>query len=140
MHFPKNYSLDLNEKRISNYFPNLKLGENFIYTSLKTDVYNCVAWSLKIDGNWIEYDLNVDDYVSLFFDNGFRRSENTNFMDGVEKIAIYVDDKNLFTHVARQLDTGKWTSKFGEWEDIEHDTLEAIEGSGYGRPYLIMEK
>jgi hypothetical protein len=53
---------------------------------------------------------------------------------------IYADKDNCFTHVARQLYTGAWTSKIGEWEDIEHLTLEAVSGGLYGEPAIIMRK
>ncbi len=140
MNVPENYSFDLTERRRQQYFPNLKFEQNFVFTSLKTDDYNCVAWSLKIDDEWIQYDLNVEDYINHFSGCGFRFSENEHFVKGVEKIAIYADYKNQFTHVARQLDNGKWTSKLGDWEDIEHDTLDALSGDFYGKPFIIMEK
>ncbi|MCI0637958.1 MAG: hypothetical protein L0Y72_23715 [Gemmataceae bacterium] len=35
------------------------------------------------------------------------------------------------THAARQLPTGRWSSKLGPSEDIEHD-LHALEGEIYG--------
>ena len=49
MEFPKDYSFDLTDTRRNLYFPNLRTGENFIFSSLKNDEYNCVAWSLKND-------------------------------------------------------------------------------------------
>jgi hypothetical protein len=27
----------------------------------------------------------------------------------------------------------KWSSKLGDWEDVEHTTLEALEGDFYGK-------
>ena len=47
--------------------------------------------------------------------------EDGPLQDGYEKIAIYALDGEP-THAARQLDTGRWTSKLGKHEDIEHDT------------------
>ena len=44
----------------------------------------------------------------------------------MEKLAIYGDEHG-FTHVARQLENGRWTSKLGEQWDIEHE-LEAVAG------------
>jgi hypothetical protein len=38
------------------------------------------------------------------------------------------------------LPTGKWTSKLGDWDDIEHDTLEALEAAFYGRVAQIMKR
>lgn len=64
---------------------------------------------------------------------------------GIEKIAIYVDANGVPTHAARQLADGTWTSKLGEWEDIQHKTLEAMEdsrglGLGYGKVKLILKR
>jgi hypothetical protein len=35
-------------------------------------------------------------------------------------------------HAARQLPTGRWTSKLGKAVDIEHDTPEGVTGPVYG--------
>ena len=56
---------------------------------------------------------------------------NGSLEDGYEKVAIYARDGEL-THAARQLRDGRWTSKLGKYEDIEHDSLEALYGDGYG--------
>jgi len=42
--------------------------------------------------------------------------------------------------MARQLENGKWTSKLGELEDIEHDTLDVFDDSDYGTVACIMKK
>jgi hypothetical protein len=55
------------------------------------------------------------------------------------KVAIYASGGEL-THAARQLPDGQWTSKLGDLEDIEHDTLEALKCEEYGKPVLIMRK
>lgn len=57
---------------------------------------------------------------------------------GLEKLAIYADGE-FPTHVARQLPNGHWTSKLGEWEDVEH-ALEALVGKEYGQVALIMSR
>jgi hypothetical protein len=65
--------------------------------------------------------------------------------NSIEKVAIYVDDAGGPTHAARQLADGTWTSKLGEWEDIQHNTLEAMEdsgglGLGYGKVALVLRR
>jgi hypothetical protein len=45
-----------------------------------------------------------------------------------------------YTHAARQLPTGKWTSKLGKGEDIEHDTPEDVAGGVYGDVMQIMKR
>ncbi len=57
-----------------------------------------------------------------------------------EKVAIYEDAQGKPTHMARQLDSGLWTSKLGEAWDIVHHALEGIEGQQYGRATLAMRR
>lgn len=56
-----------------------------------------------------------------------------------EKIAIFADAAGKPTHAARQLHSGKWTSKLGNSEDIEH-ALGGISGSKYGVVAVIMKR
>lgn len=58
---------------------------------------------------------------------------------GYEKVALYVDHDGKPTHAARQLPTGRWTSKLGKIEDIEHE-LEGIAGSVYGSVAKILKR
>jgi hypothetical protein len=57
----------------------------------------------------------------------------------MEKIAIFADATGSPTHAARQLTSGRWTSKLGEAEDIEHE-LRAIEGDIYGTVVAILKR
>ena len=43
------------------------------------------------------------------------------------------------THAARQLRSGRWTSKLGQAEDIEHE-LRALEGAIHGAVVLILKR
>ena len=45
-----------------------------------------------------------------------------------------------WTHAARLKPDGKWTSKLGIEEDIEHNTLESMEGDLYGFVIQILRK
>src|SRR6185437_13377590 len=149
MNFPPNYHLNLTDLRIKNHFPNLRKGENFKFTSLGTDDYNCIAWASEITDNWVQlYDLrgtktDAVSYVNYFKSLGFDITTDKTVEEGKLKIAIYIGTEHLeheFKHVARQLPNGKWTSKLGEWEDIEHNTPEALAGKSYGENIVIMEK
>ena len=46
----------------------------------------------------------------------------------------------LYTHAARQLPGGKWTSKLGKAEDIEHDTADVVAGGIYGEVVELMKR
>jgi len=49
---------------------------------------------------------------------------------GWEKVALYATDEGP-THAARQMPNGRWTSKLGPEEDIEHE-LQGLSGAFYG--------
>jgi hypothetical protein len=145
--FPPGYVFDLHKGRIERHFPNLKIGENSSHKSKKGDDYNCAAWAIELKEGWIEFkdehgnlDLRLETYISYYENLGFSQTDTIQLEEGVIKIAIYTDAKKEFTHVARQLSNGIWTSKIGDWEDIEHTTLEAVGGKSYGNPAVIMRK
>jgi len=55
---------------------------------------------------------------------------------GFEKVAIYARDGTPL-HAARQITSGKWVSKLGPREDIEHD-LHGLAGNIYGSVAVIL--
>ena len=56
-----------------------------------------------------------------------------------EKLALYGAGL-MYTHAARQLADGKWTSKLGQLEDIVHDSPDDIAGSDYGEVVQFMKR
>ena len=46
----------------------------------------------------------------------------------------------MYTHAARQLLSGKWTSKLGKSVDIEHDTTDVVARGLYGEVVQIMKR
>ena len=50
---------------------------------------------------------------------------------GFEKVALY-GSGFMYTHAARQLPDGRWTSKLGQKEDITHNTPDDVAGGVYG--------
>jgi hypothetical protein len=57
---------------------------------------------------------------------------------GYEKVALFAL-LGKPKHAARQLPGGRWTSKLGEWEDIEH-ALHDLTGMVYGSVALVMKR
>jgi hypothetical protein len=51
---------------------------------------------------------------------------------GFEKIVIFPDSE-AYAHAARQLEDGRWASKIGGWEDIEHNACDGLEDEEYGK-------
>jgi len=135
---------------IEDDFPNLAETGHRI-TSPESGAYNCIAWAAGTDQHWWEpatdcywpestsMDYTVDALVQAFKSIGFAVCENAVADSSSEKIAIYGDGQE-YTHAARQLPNGKWTSKLGKGEDIEHDNLEALEGSIYGSVVCVMQR
>lgn len=119
-------------------FPKLT-DDNHSPTSPPTDNYNCIAWAYEVsnkrmwpecpDYYWPSNAAGVDELrtlIQLFLNAGYEECENAQQEDGFQKVAIYVNQEGP-THAARQLESGRWTSKLGNLADIEHDTLEALE-------------
>lgn len=73
---------------------------------------------------------------------GYEPCDDGSLEAGVEKIAIYGDALGMALHVARQIQSGRWTSKMGDLADIEHDEPEDVESALYGtvRRYMARQK
>ncbi len=85
-------------------------------------------------------DYSVASLIKAFESVGFVVCKlDGSLEDGIEKIAIYADD-NEYMHAARQLESGKWTSKIGKAEDIEHDAPENLAGGRYGQVVKYMKR
>lgn len=155
MDFPLGYILAMNPEEISTKWPNLKIGDNFSYTSLKRRGFNCVAYALEFENkDWdmlvfakiynldkTQLDHSANGYAKIFSEKfGFEKCDNPNLEEGFKKIALYENNEGDFTHIARQMESGKWTSKMGNYEDIEHYDLIGISGNFYGKPSMYMRK
>jgi hypothetical protein len=137
-------------------------------TSDKDKQYNCIAWSaIRDTKHWwqpikeepydywppdVPDDCSFESFIVLFEKLGYQKCEGHHLEPGFEKVALYVSDEPLnpnsteggdFTHVASQLPSGAWSSKLGAFEDIEHNSLNALEGNDaneYGRVRQIMKR
>lgn len=132
-------------------FPKLS-SSGYQLTSPPTRNYNCVAWAAGRDSeNWdfsqttfgywprrLPRDGTIQTLAAVFATLGYRDRFNGDLESDDEKIAIYSVDGVRWTHVARQLESGKWSSKLGGLEDIEHASLEGIVCPDYGRPVRFL--
>src|ERR1039458_7125107 len=149
----KNLALDP-DTRLQQWFPKLKPGAYRIIGSAHAR-YNCIAWAVgKRDAHWwpgqaphsywpsgIPTNSTLDAFVQLFRSIGYEACTDPRFERRYEQVAIFVKGQHV-THAARQLGNGKWSSKLGQWELIEHD-LEALTGSSpteYGDFQQIMRR
>ena len=103
-------------------------------TSDATPAYNCVSWAVGETHRWWEPSDSTskywpagvprDDSVEALQDAlatvGFTPCDDGQLEPDFVKLAIFADDEG-YTHVARQLPSGRWTSKLGRDRDIEHE-------------------
>lgn len=113
--------------------------------------YNCVAWALDFKDRWMEPSpagvwpvdeegFTIDAYSKMFAHFGFEKCANGIKERGFAKIVLYGDDSNTFSHVAKQLPGGKWSSKLGELSDVKHASPDVLISPRYGRPVMFMRR
>ena len=133
-----------------------RIGDAFEITSEATPTYNCIAWAIGETERWWEggefsgYYWPSDVPTSHALDSlelalrkiGFERSEVGAFDSRYETIAIFEESDEEYSHVAKALANGHWSSKIGDAEDIEHYELEALVGQrpAYGRFAFFMRR
>jgi hypothetical protein len=107
-------------------FPKLT-PDNHQVRSPATITYNCVAWAMQDSEHWWEPgvfwrpdlwppdDSGIGTLEAAFKAIGYVSCErNATLEAGFEKVALYALGSSLWTHAARQLSNGKWTSKLGK--------------------------
>lgn len=99
----------------------------------------------------------VGAFIAAFRSRHYRPCDDDRLVAGIEKVALFVHTPESAefwstgdldaaeipgtpSHMARQLESGAWTSKLGESYDIEHHELHALEGPGYGRLECILAR
>lgn len=142
-------------RRLEIKFPNLNSGE-YQFKSDATSNYNCISWAIGDTENWwwpidiapyrwpatVPMEETIESFKAFFSLYGYEECETGDLELDFEKIAIYVDNDGVPSHAAKQLSSGIWTSKIGDWEDIEHSVLEGLEGMGfaYGTVKVFLKK
>lgn len=132
-------------------FPN-SLIEPFLITSPQTNYYNCIAWAFGDNTKWywpegfsywppdIRREVDIAAFIELYELAGYQVCENPNFEPGLEKIAIFALNDGTPTHAAKQLNNGNWTSKMGEWHDVEHTLNSMNDSAPYGNALVFMSR
>ncbi len=124
-------------------FPKLER-DPFSVTSPADIGYNCIAWAAGSNELWwwpdsgdsywppgVPREETVEAFIQAYATLGYERCADGSLETGFEKIAIYANADGP-QHAARNLESGRWTSKLGSDEDIEHRTLEALNCDLYG--------
>jgi len=81
----------------------------------------------------------LDVFVQAFATLGYAACSDDALEAGFEKLALFADDLHVPKHAARQLPTGRWTSKLGTLEDIEH-ALHDLAGVEHGSVVVVMKR
>jgi hypothetical protein len=130
-------------------FPRLTADNHHVSSPATTD-YNCIAWALGDTQHWWQPgvywplptpagDYGVEALHQAFLTLGFQDCADAVWEPDHEKVALY-GSAEFYTHAARQLPGGKWTSKLGGEVDIEHDTPEDVAGGVYGEVAQFMRR
>jgi hypothetical protein len=136
---------------LQDYFPGLAQSPYHITSPADPD-YNCVAWAAHDASAWWWPDpmgigywpaaaprlVTLDAFVAAFQSIGFAPGATPDLEPGWEKVALFAKS-DVPTHAARQLPNGRWTSKLGPLEDIEHE-LDVLTGSIYGQVVCILRR
>ena len=142
-------------------------------TDDESDEYNCIAFAAGDETRWWWPDPGGDYYwpiqkreetieafIEMFESLGYQKCWRSRQKQGFEKIALYCDPigcvatpwhaevlPNSPTHAAKQFRNGFWRSKLGSWEQIEHKTLECLNGTdrtgqrtSYGEPTKFLKR
>lgn len=146
---------------IYKHFPQLMHDVDFKLTSKEDPNYNCIAWAFSFkdrimwpggseykvaDGfhfwpDGIDDNDGADNFVKAFKLIGYNNCVSFEYEPGYQKIALYVEKGTTkCTHAARGLQNGKWTSKLGPKEDIQHGTPYFLESIVYGEVYCFMKR
>ncbi len=130
------------------FFPNLG-DQNHRKTSDWDLTYNCIAWAAGNSDQWWGVETGyywpdgagvgrgVTNLIEAFETLGYVPCCNGKLETGIEKVALFAQGTE-WTHAARQLSNGNWTSKLGQAEDIEHTLPELVEGTYYGSVHCFM--
>lgn len=139
-------------QEIEAVFPEL-VGTNYSEKSRETDVYNCIAFAFGDVNHWwwpqrgygiywppgFQLSDSVDVLIGICEVHGYSRCKGPKHEIGYEKIAIY-SIGGRFKHAVRQLRSGRWVSKLGEWQDIEHAGVGHVRTPAYGTPKHFLRR
>ncbi len=125
---------------------------NYKVASNATARYNCMAFANDNDRKWWEAGRyggryywppkipdTLEGWVEIFKRQHYELTSNRETEQGFEKIAIYVDLRDMLPgHVAKS-DGRTWKSKLGRYQDIKHSSLDLLEGDHHFE-YGIVER
>jgi hypothetical protein len=132
-------------------FPNLA-PTGYAVTSPADGAYNCIAWAAGVTDDWwwpdpmgvsswpagVRREESITGFIEAFHTLGYVPCADASLEAGVEKVALYALG-GAPKHAARQLPNGRWTSKLGNLEDVEH-ALDGLVGTWYGTVVQVLKR
>jgi hypothetical protein len=139
------------EPGLEDVFPGLR-SQPYQIKSPRDHRYNCIAFAAGDNRNWWWPDLaeedtwpagvarvaTVEGFRDAFAALGYVVCGHDQLESGFEKIALFAL-AGMPKHAARQLPNGRWASKVGRREDIEH-ALHDLTGMVYGSVVLVLKR
>ena len=136
---------------LEDVFPGLR-GQPYQITSPKDQRYNCIALAAGDDSSWWWPDASGEDrwpagvaraetieaFRDAFAVLGYVVCASEELETGHDKIALFAL-AGVPKHMSRQLPGGRWVSKLGLSEDIEH-ALHDLTGMVYGSVVLLLKR
>jgi hypothetical protein len=138
---------------LEDLFPRLRVA-SYQIIGPRDAAYNCLAWAAGATDAWwwpsgdpaqvywpsgVPREETLEAVRAAFATLGYAACDNEVVEAGYEKVAFFTDAARIPTHAARQSVSGRWTSKLGQLELIEHD-LRDLEGEAYGTVALVMKR
>jgi hypothetical protein len=160
-------SIEKIRRKLVGIFPRLANDPHFEITSSASLQYNCAAWAYQVTDKWmcpksawevgssddlyfwpdgLEDNTEIVTFVQAFEMVGYRLCEDWKHEVGYHKVALYAwEGANTCSHASREVmedkaNVGRWTSKLGEENDIQHGSPYELEGHVYGEVCCIMKK
>jgi hypothetical protein len=141
------------EPEIRALLPNLT-DNNHKVSSCKDNTYNCIALAAGDTANWwwprdpyywppsAPRTLTMDAFCAAYKMCGYECCHDGSVEIGFMKIAIFGKQNVLGnvvpTHAARQMADGRWMSKLGVHQDIEHSAIDNVACPSYGVAIIYM--
>jgi hypothetical protein len=140
-------------KGIEDFCPGLR-GRAYQVTGSPDADYNCIAWAAGVTDTWwsptgrrqqshwpagVPRQETVTAVQAAFASLGYAVCDHAELEPGHEKVALFHNPARRRVHAARQLQNGRWTSKLGILERIEH-ALRDLECASYGAVVLVMKR
>ncbi|MFP2930535.1 DUF6209 family protein [Pyxidicoccus sp. 3LG] len=128
----------------STSFPNLK-EEDFVGIGPSSQRYNCIAWTMGIQDQWVWPGTKVEDFDKLYATQGYKPMSELDLSNdpNLEKIVVYGRELTTrkgqieVTHGALMDEQGRLTSKIGTQPLIRHNSADDLTGPSYGEPVRV---